>query len=80
MDKIYFQWEEFMYGMIEWKRYPRSLRFENAEVICDVWPFMYEVKKYIYNVCDAKTGVYIATGIELTEDEACEAALKMAKI
>jgi hypothetical protein len=45
------------YKMIEWKRLPRSIRFENNEVACDVWPATsYDglAKRYKYTVYKTK--------------------------
>ncbi len=78
---------------IEWKKLPRSIRFENAEIACDVWPVMeklhnnilgtstdYPVKQYRFSVYDRIHKTYIDNGIKLTEDDACEKALEIAKI
>jgi hypothetical protein len=71
--------------MIEWKKLPRSIRFENQEIACDVWAVAvasYDgaVRRYKYTVYNKITKSYIDNGTELTEDKACEKALKMAKV
>jgi hypothetical protein len=71
-----------MAPFIEWKRLNRdSLRFVNDAVECDVWAISTMTgRQYQYNVLDAVSGEYLATGIEPTEEAACEAALRAAKL
>jgi hypothetical protein len=82
-----------MNKFIEWKKLPGSIRFENAEIACDVWSVMeklrnnvlgtstdYLVEQYRFTVYDRIHKTYIDRGIELTEDDACEKAMEIAKI
>lgn len=66
--------------MLEWKKLARSIRLEINGVECDVWTHHSVNGHYfLYSVIDRTSGVYMAAGSALTEDEACEAALEAAE-
>lgn len=74
--------------MVEWKRLPRSIRFENDRVACDVWKhYGREWAEtgpprvcWKYTVYDRVSKVYLDNGNARTQDEACELSLKAAKV
>ena len=67
--------------MVEWKKLPRSIRLEKGDVQCDVWPFLSENgDRFSFTVMESTTGAYLAGGSAQTQDAACEAAMKEARI
>jgi len=73
-------------AFIEWKKLPRSIQLDTEEWELTVWPFTeFDGKKtYHYTVRDKRlgrnNGEYIDFGIKETEDEACEVAMRAAKL
>lgn len=73
--------------MLEWTKLPRSIRYETSSHAFDVWLVVefFQArgqstkamqKGYRFTVFDKYNHQYIGSGIRLTEDEACEDALK----
>lgn len=69
--------------MIEWKKLPRSIRYETEEIALDVWPVLgttslgIKAKVWRYSVFDYRLGSYLESGPADSEDEACERAMRV---
>lgn len=67
--------------MIEWKKLPRSIRLETPTHSLDVWAYREELRTvYKYTVFDKIKRCCVDNGNCRTQDEACETAMKVAKI
>lgn len=68
--------------MLEWKERPRSITLTANGVTADVWPIIDHAGRKIWTWTTRRddTGVYTNKGGELTQDAACEAALRFMNV